>query len=357
MLPASLPQSTGAVFYVSTSGSDANPGTLAAPWATVQKALNTLLPGQTALVRAGTYSANLVMNRAGTATAPITVKNYPGERPVLQPASSAPTYAIRITKGAAWFRLHGFVIQNAPSGYDNIWISDGQDYTSRYPTHDIEISGNEIRNGLWTGLLVSPNVYNAEIIGNYVHNNGDWVSQHHGLYIQGQHCLVADNVVAHHYGFGIQVRGNYPDSDTATRIAATGNLITNNTVTDSQTYSGILVENNAQQTTIVNNITAYNGSYGVRGYYNGDGEWLSGNKAFGNLSYGNGSGNYGDTQGTIIDYSGGNLLANPLFVDRTGSNFHLQSGSPAIGVGLAPYAPLFDMDGNLRSPAPDVGAY
>ena len=41
-LPAALPASTGTTFYVSASGSDANPGTLAAPWLTVQKAFDTL---------------------------------------------------------------------------------------------------------------------------------------------------------------------------------------------------------------------------------------------------------------------------------------------------------------------------
>jgi hypothetical protein len=36
----------GATFYVSTTGSDSNPGTPAAPWRTIQKAFNTLTAGQ-----------------------------------------------------------------------------------------------------------------------------------------------------------------------------------------------------------------------------------------------------------------------------------------------------------------------
>jgi len=42
--------------YVATTGSDTNPGTLAAPWKTVQKAANTALPGQTVCVRGGVYT-------------------------------------------------------------------------------------------------------------------------------------------------------------------------------------------------------------------------------------------------------------------------------------------------------------
>jgi len=46
-----------AVYYVSPSGSDANAGTNpSAPWKTVGKAVTNLVAGQTAYLRAGTYS-------------------------------------------------------------------------------------------------------------------------------------------------------------------------------------------------------------------------------------------------------------------------------------------------------------
>jgi hypothetical protein len=35
----------GADFFVSTSGVDTNPGTLASPWRTIQKAVNTVVAG------------------------------------------------------------------------------------------------------------------------------------------------------------------------------------------------------------------------------------------------------------------------------------------------------------------------
>jgi hypothetical protein len=49
------PAASARTFYVSPVGSDGNPGTLRRPWKTVEKALETLRPGQRALVRAGTY--------------------------------------------------------------------------------------------------------------------------------------------------------------------------------------------------------------------------------------------------------------------------------------------------------------
>src|SRR4030042_2020171 len=46
---------TGSTYYVSTSGSDSNPGTLSQPWKTIQKAANTVTQGDTVNIRGGTY--------------------------------------------------------------------------------------------------------------------------------------------------------------------------------------------------------------------------------------------------------------------------------------------------------------
>lgn len=72
--------------YVATTGNDANPGTLDKPFRTVTKGLRSMLAGQTLLVRGGTYTERVTgfTLPAGTSTARITVKAYPGERPVVQ---------------------------------------------------------------------------------------------------------------------------------------------------------------------------------------------------------------------------------------------------------------------------------
>jgi hypothetical protein len=360
-LPPRLPDSTGQTFYVSTTGSDTNPGTLTSPWRTIQKALSTLSSGQIALVRAGTYSQSLVMNRAGSATNPITVRNYPGERPVVHPGGSGSMdYPLRITAGAAYFRFAGFVVEGGPLHTTmNIWISDGQRQSEPPPTHHIEISGCEIRSGMGTGVLVSPNTDSVQLIGNSVHDSGDGSQQHQGLYFQGQNGLIANNLVYHQLnGFGIQVRGNYPDPDTTVEIPARNVIVTANTVVDNS-LSGIMVENNATLTTVINNVTASNGSYGVRGYNNGSGQILPGNVAYSNVAFGNRSGQYGNSSGNIIDFSLGNLTGDPLFVDGPAHNYHVRTGSPAIDAGRAAYSPLTDFDGVGRpqAAAADLGGY
>lgn len=70
------PAPTGPQFYVATTGNDANPGTEAAPWRTIQKAMSAATPGSTVNVRGGTYGEKLVMNVQGAPGNYITFQPY-----------------------------------------------------------------------------------------------------------------------------------------------------------------------------------------------------------------------------------------------------------------------------------------
>lgn len=75
-------------YYVSTTGSDSNPGTSAAPFRTITYAYSKVVAGDTILVRPGTYTDYragwaLVLDKNGTASAPITLRT---EVPPLIPA-------------------------------------------------------------------------------------------------------------------------------------------------------------------------------------------------------------------------------------------------------------------------------
>ena len=61
-------------------GSDAYPGTVAEPYATVDKLANSLSPGQTGCLRAGVYQGDVRVNKGGVSGAPTTITSYPGER-------------------------------------------------------------------------------------------------------------------------------------------------------------------------------------------------------------------------------------------------------------------------------------
>lgn len=126
-----------ATYYVATSGSDSNPGTSAAPFRTVQKGLSTVQPGDTCLIRGGTYNESLALGQSGTSTAKITIQNYPGETVTINSGSSI---ALR-TNG----RKHYYVISGLRfiSTYVGNYSLTGKEYTL------------DFENGIWDGFTDS----------------------------------------------------------------------------------------------------------------------------------------------------------------------------------------------------------
>jgi hypothetical protein len=118
-----------------------------------------------------------------------------------------------------------------------------------------------------------------------------------------------------------------------------GIIIAGSSVTNSNGYVG-------------NNIVVNSPNAGIT--ENGS---VSGYKYVNNLFYNNGY-NYGTTSSAPT----GTIIASPLFVNDTGSvatgNYHLQSGSPAIGKGVLTNAPSSNFDGALwPNGIPNIGAY
>lgn len=164
-----ITQALSGSFYVSTTGSDSNPGTLASPWLTPQHAANVVGPGANVYLETGVYG-QFDVNVSGSATGGnITFQNYNGE-------------AVAID-GTGWTNSgeHGLIhIQN-------------QSY--------ITLKGLEIRNATSNSLTFVPNgVYvlgtsgpmnNIQILNCDIHNievtatNGSGQGNAHGIAIDG----------------------------------------------------------------------------------------------------------------------------------------------------------------------------
>jgi hypothetical protein len=66
-------------YFVSTSGDDGNPGTLGAPFRTIQQAANVADAGDTVFIRGGTYRETVRPAHLGTSSNPITFAPYDNE--------------------------------------------------------------------------------------------------------------------------------------------------------------------------------------------------------------------------------------------------------------------------------------
>jgi len=320
----------------------------------------------------GTYAVNLRWDpgsgngHSGTAANPITFEGYPGgPQAVFHSAAVAGSEMLKVTGGASFIRFKGFKVEADA----NLWSGTGHQpfYVSGAGgAHDIDLLALDFagNNHDITAFLAGPGATHINLVGNRVHDWGTGATQRQGLYVQADSGMLANNVVDHlPYGFGIQVR-----ADTST-VKTCALIVTDNTVVDIGGQRGIYVENNCAGVRIRNNVSAFAGQEELYGLYEaGSDPPGSSNRAFSNLVW-DSSGPYtGDSSGHQIldfrdglgDYSGPgqNRVGDPLFVDRANRDYHLRSGSAAIGYADPHYSFPTDFDGHARhASTPDAGAF
>lgn len=70
---------SAANYYVASNGNDSNPGSLAQPFATIGKAADVMVAGDSCYIRGGLYREEVVVNKSGTSSARITFSAYGDE--------------------------------------------------------------------------------------------------------------------------------------------------------------------------------------------------------------------------------------------------------------------------------------
>src|SRR5689334_4305261 len=110
---------SAATYYVATNGNDTFNGSSANPWATLQHAVETIAPGDTILVRSGTYAGCRIRN-SGTTTAPKTLTHDVGATVVINTPGpqNSHTSLIEIENGSGtevtdWI-VDGLEVANSP---------------------------------------------------------------------------------------------------------------------------------------------------------------------------------------------------------------------------------------------------
>ncbi len=82
-LPSPVPLNSGKIYFVAPNGDDANPGSQEKPWRTIQKAADTLVAGETVLIRGGVYPEQITPRNSGDSNNEITYTAYPGETVII----------------------------------------------------------------------------------------------------------------------------------------------------------------------------------------------------------------------------------------------------------------------------------
>jgi Right handed beta helix region/Protein of unknown function (DUF1565) len=325
--------------YVAPNGSDAGPGTAEQPWRTLDRALEAVGPGDTVVLRAGTYGARgttHVMDAAGAAGAPITWRGHPAD----------PMPAIlghfKVTGSHQRF---GHLLFDGPTGGVKPLTPDNPDgeqvQVAVSGADGVQILGCEIRDSGWHAGVYLDGAADAVIAGNHIHDNGDFgdpsqSNQSHGIYWHSGSGVIANNLIEHNVARGVQL---YQEPH--------GVTIAYNTIVRNG-KSGIQFAEDTRDSLAVNNVVAFNGEFGIRGADLAG----PGNAAVRNLVWGNPKGNLA-MLGTLRAED--NMTAEVRFE----AGYRLSAASPAVDEGSPFLAPPKDYAGSprTRGRAPDLGAF
>lgn len=372
-----------ATYYVRTGGSDSNSGTTdtnGGAWRTLGKAANTMVAGDMTLVHGGTYSTETAIRfaRSGSLGNPITLKNFPGEFPVVAWSSQTDSdHRIYVSHASGTDTAMSDIV------VEGLELKDGFEGFKLEGTLRMIIRRCSIHNMWNQGIQASAagGHKDGTIDRNKIYHNGDPSGPNcngdpdcvlkHGLYLTGANWTITNNLIYDNMTFGLQANSQ---TATASPNAATysgfSGLVAHNVFAYQRNRAGIVLwHNNADITglTIENNIFYENsqniGSSQAFSYTSG---CTSGCTATirNNIYYSTGSGT-AFSSGTCNNCTvTGTINANPSMVNAPATvpaspNFSLQSSSPAIDAGVTVPRVTVDFAGIPRPQGPsfDIGAY
>jgi hypothetical protein len=237
-----------AIYHVAPppAGSDGNPGTLEAPWATLQHAAATVVAGDTVRVRAGDY-AGFHLVTSGSPGAPITFEAFPGERPSITAHNPVTGQDGINLEGASHVVVEGFRVDGrARAGIRAVLCSHVTIRDNR-----CNLNG---RWGIFTGFCddvrIESNVTSRSVLehGIYVSNSGDrplirgnlaWGNHANGIHLNGDAGQGGDGIISDALVEGNVLFGNGSGGGSGINMdGVQGSVIRNNLIFDTHA-SGI----------------------------------------------------------------------------------------------------------------------
>lgn len=402
------------VYYVDRShpaASDAGPGTEAAPWRTILKAVKTARAGQTVLIKAGSYpeqeGGRVTVANSGTPGNPIIFAAYPGqERQVVIPAA---TFRIR---GKSHIVVRGIKVTGVTS------TTSPQGFSVEGPGSDITLTGNETYGTYSSGISVwgvpwstdptdYQHLFNVVIENNLVRRACDGgynefitvangvnnvIVRNNEITESGSTALGGEGIDFKEGVFGGQIQGNYVHDlvkvgiylDAAgvgigpggvENIDVSGNTVRNitagegielstegrgslmnirvfNNVVQGVNKNGIVLYAHPSGTGAATAVTFMNNTVYANTRYGVRVDWpstrASGIHAQNNIAWLNGYGDWSVAAGSAATADHNLWGTDPKFVNAAAGDFHLRAGSPAIDTGSAAGAPSVDLAGTSR---------
>ena len=269
--PAACPVPAGAR-YVAPSGHDSNPGSREQPWRTLAKTEAAAGPGQTVVLRAGSYGARGTVTRlarSGSPGAPISFVSEPGE--------PAPTILGQVRVEGDHRRLCGLRFEGPTGPIANGTASSegGEDVQLWIMGDQVELTRSEVLGNRWHAGVYLFRAEQTRLIGNYIHDNGQFgrpamANLDHGIYFESGSGLIADNLIEHNLAHGIQL---YPGP---ANVTVRGNTITGHG------RAAIIFGERAAANDVVDNLITGNHE-GIRTWQlSGTGNVVRGNRLWGN---------------------------------------------------------------------------
>lgn len=201
-------------YYVAPNGNYSNDGSIHSPWPTIAKAMEAVQPGDTIYVRGGTYTGETYLTKSGNANAYITIRNYPGEIPILDGngTSGVAFYYGEGQQGAgngSYIHIEGFVIRNYWRSAFNIgaasqviYQEDGRDISPYQTISHLNIRNNIIDRCGQNGISIfnaSDVLVENNLVGRtgWDPNTGSWSSGINFWGMYGTNNVIRNNVSYH----------------------------------------------------------------------------------------------------------------------------------------------------------------
>ena len=381
---------TGKTYYVAKNGNDSNSCAQAqstsTPMRSIKRGITCLAAGDTLLVRSGSYDERIVNWQmtiaSGTSFAnPVTIAAYPGEAVWLAPTAPSSAAIIDFSPSVSnqYIIFDGINVDGTNVTGGNSSVTPGGTRI-RFQNLEVKNTGNGLTSGSGFSVYGSFN----EFINLNVHDNGKGqdflynLAAGYGFYIGGADNLVERSRIHHNGGYGIHIY-NTSGSGAHRNIIRYNQIFDNSTAAQQETsdillssgdgnkaYGNLLYRTTFKAATrgisaVGSNPTVYNNTIYNYGYGGISTDGSINAVVRNNIIYGNGtSGQTANTEfsnspGLIADH---NLVVDPKFT-MAGSDFRLQSGSPAIDAGVTISEISSDINAISRPQgvAYDIGAF